>query len=50
MNPRCLPSPDNFRLWVLVFQILVQFAESKDWAQAALSTLPSRKGIQSKEE
>ncbi|KAF1331947.1 tRNA methyltransferase, partial [Globisporangium splendens] len=33
-----------------VFEILVQFAEKNDWAQAALSTLPSRKNAQLKQE
>lgn len=33
-----------------VFEILAQFSEVKDWAQATLSTLPSRKGAQLKEE
>lgn len=33
-----------------VFEILGQFSEVKDWAQATLSTLPSRKGAQKKED
>ncbi|KAG7397371.1 tRNA methyltransferase 10 [Phytophthora boehmeriae] len=33
-----------------VFEILAQFSEVKDWAQATLATLPSRKGVQSKVE
>ncbi|RLN87329.1 hypothetical protein BBJ28_00008171 [Nothophytophthora sp. Chile5] len=32
-----------------MFEILVQFSEMKDWAQATLATLPSRKGVQSKQ-
>ncbi|RLN91501.1 hypothetical protein BBJ28_00006448 [Nothophytophthora sp. Chile5] len=32
-----------------LFEILVQFSEMKDWAQATLATLPSRKGVQSKQ-
>ncbi|KAE8910392.1 hypothetical protein PF005_g1401 [Phytophthora fragariae] len=33
-----------------VFEILAQFSEVKDWAQATLATLPSRKGAHLKEE
>ncbi|KAI9995804.1 hypothetical protein PInf_012872 [Phytophthora infestans] len=33
-----------------VFEILAQFSEIKDWAQATLATLPSRKGAHSKQE
>ncbi|OWZ21837.1 RNA (guanine-9-)-methyltransferase [Phytophthora megakarya] len=33
-----------------VFEILAQFSEIKDWAQATLATLPSRKGAQLKQE
>ncbi|POM69072.1 RNA (guanine-9-)-methyltransferase domain containing hypothetical protein [Phytophthora palmivora] len=33
-----------------VFEILAQFSEVKDWAQATLSTLPSRKGAHLKQE
>ncbi|KAL3673326.1 hypothetical protein V7S43_001042 [Phytophthora oleae] len=33
-----------------VFEILAQFSEVKDWAQATLATLPSRKGAQLKQE
>ncbi|KAG1700116.1 hypothetical protein DVH05_011928 [Phytophthora capsici] len=33
-----------------VFEILAQFSEMKDWAQATLATLPSRKGAQLKQE
>jgi tRNA (guanine9-N1)-methyltransferase len=38
------------RMLVAVFEILAQFVEVKDWAQATLATLPSRKGAQLKEE
>ncbi|CAH0517930.1 unnamed protein product [Peronospora belbahrii] len=33
-----------------VFQLLAQFSEVKDWAQATLATLPSRKGAHLKEQ
>ncbi|KAG6974234.1 hypothetical protein JG687_00000448 [Phytophthora cactorum] len=33
-----------------VFEILAQFSEIKDWAQATLATLPSRKGAHLKQE
>lgn len=38
---RCLP---------VVFEILIQYAERRDWATAALATLPSRKNVQLKQE
>lgn len=32
-----------------VFEILAQFSEVKDWAQATLAALPLRKGVQLKQ-
>ncbi|TMW68831.1 hypothetical protein Poli38472_006299 [Pythium oligandrum] len=33
-----------------VFEILVRYSETKDWKGAAMSTLPSRKGVEEKQE